>query len=190
MTPQLWAHWLLIPALAIITTLDASGTFLRIDRAIRAAGAGPTPAPGALPAPGASPGSGALPVPGGDLGGTRPVRAFFAVAGTCFLALGVLGIVLPILPTTPFLLLAVASYARASVRLHAWLLSNRRFGPVIRSWQESRSLPPGARPRAIAVIAISFGVSIILVGDPLLRAGLAGGGLVLMAFVARLPERP
>ena len=67
-------------------------------------------------------------------------RGLFMVMGTVFLGLGVLGAVLPILPTTPFVLVAAWCYARGSVRLHRWLLSTRMFGPLIRRWQADRSI--------------------------------------------------
>jgi len=177
MTPQLWGHWLLIPILASIAALGASAGFRDLDRRLRTVGQDGTSAePGAAPTH--------------NVAASRAVRALFAAAGTLFLGLGLLGIVLPVLPTTPFLLLAAASYARSSSRLHAWLLSNPRFGPLIRSWQQSRSLPPGAKPRALAAIGVSFGISIVVVAEPILRIGLAIGALVLLAFVARLPSRP
>jgi len=67
-------------------------------------------------------------------------RGVFMVLGTVFLALGVLGAALPILPTTPFVLLAAWCYARGSVRLYRWLLASRMFGPLIRRWEADRSI--------------------------------------------------
>lgn len=68
-------------------------------------------------------------------------RPLLAAAGVLALALGVLGIVLPGLPTTPFVLLAAACFARASPRLHHWLLHHRYLGPLVRDWEAHRSLP-------------------------------------------------
>ena len=62
-------------------------------------------------------------------------------AGTLCVALGVVGIVLPILPTTPFLLLAAACYARSSQRFYHWLMANRWCGAYIRNYREGRGIP-------------------------------------------------
>lgn len=63
-------------------------------------------------------------------------RPLLLAAGLLFLALGAVGIFLPLLPTTPFLLLAAACFSRSSRRMHAWLLRNRLFGPILRDWEE------------------------------------------------------
>ncbi len=118
-----------------------------------------------------------------------PVRAVCAVVGTVALAFGLVGIVLPILPTTPFLLLAAACYARASTRLYGWLLGQPALGPIIAEWRRSRSLPPGVKGRALVVVVITFGVSILLVDQLVLRVGLAMTALVLLAFLSRIPTR-
>ncbi len=62
-------------------------------------------------------------------------------AGTLSLSIGVLGIFLPLLPTTVFLLIAAACYARSSDRLYDWLLAHRWFGPYIRNWREHKAIP-------------------------------------------------
>ncbi len=69
------------------------------------------------------------------------VRWLLIVAGTFSLALGAIGVFLPILPTTPFLLLSAACYMRSSQRMHKWLLENRWFGEYIRNYQEGRGIP-------------------------------------------------
>ncbi len=104
------------------------------------------------------------------------------------MVLAALGILLPVLPTTPFLLLAGACFARSSERADRWLRENRVFGPYVQSWRSSRALPPGARPRAIAVVLLTFAISITLVVHTLgLRLLLGAVGLALLAFLARLP---
>jgi uncharacterized membrane protein YbaN (DUF454 family) len=118
---------------------------------------------------------------------SRPVRALFVALGTIFLALGLVGIVVPILPTTPFLLLAAACYARASERLYAWLLGQPTLGPIIERWRRSGSMAPGVKRRAMIVVVVTFAVSIVLVGDLTMRAGLVVGGAVLLRFLARIP---
>ena len=118
-----------------------------------------------------------------------PLRAILVTVGTVSLAIGVLGIVVPVLPTTPFLLLAAACYARASDRLYAWLIGRPSLGPIITEWRTSRSLPPGVRARALAVVALSFGVSIVLVDSLAIKAALAAAGLVVGVFLYRIPTR-
>ena len=84
------------------------------------------------------------------------VRAFFFVAGTVSLALGTIGIVLPILPTTPFLLLALACYFRSSKRMTKWILNNRYFGSYIRRYKEGKGIPLKTKIFAIATLWITI----------------------------------
>ena len=121
----------------------------------------------------------------------RPVRAVFIVLGTVFLGLGALGLVLPVLPTTPFVLLAAACYLRASERLHRRLVTSRTFGPTIVAWQEHGAIPPRAKAIAIALIALTFGLSVLFVVEPpLMRAGLVALGIVLSVWLLRRPSPP
>lgn len=121
---------------------------------------------------------------------SRLVRIACAVVGTIALAFGIVGVFLPLLPTTPFLLLAGACYARASTHLYGWLLGQPALGPIITNWRRSRALPPGVRSRAVVVVVLSFVVSIAFVELAPLRAGLAALGIVLTVFLLRLPVAP
>ena len=119
---------------------------------------------------------------------TSPLlRAVLLVVGTAALIVGLIGIFLPVLPTTPFLLVTAACYARASTRLYAWLLGQPSVGPIVAEWRRSRSLPPGVKTRALVVMAITFAVSIMLVDSLLLRVGLVGTAIILAAFLYRIP---
>jgi uncharacterized membrane protein YbaN (DUF454 family) len=90
----------------------------------------------------------------------RFVRALLIIAGTIFLGLGVIGIILPILPTTPFLLLAAACYARSSKRFYLWLINNRVFGKYIKNYREGRGIPVRIKVFAISVLWITILISI------------------------------
>lgn len=69
------------------------------------------------------------------------IRYSLILAGTISLAFGIIGIFLPILPTTPFLLLAAACYARSSHRFYHWLMNNKWFGTYIKHYHEGRGIP-------------------------------------------------
>lgn len=87
-------------------------------------------------------------------------RPLFIGLGFAFVGLGALGLVLPVLPTTPFLLLAAACFARSSERWHAWLLQNRVFGPIIHNWETKRCIPRRAKRLSIASILLFGGISL------------------------------
>lgn len=120
--------------------------------------------------------------------GSVVVRALLIVVGTVALGIGLVGLVVPVLPTTPFLLLAAACYARASTRLFAWLLGWNAVGSIILAWRHSRALPAGTRRRAIATVVVVFAISIVLVDDVALRVALLAIGLLVAAFLFWLPE--
>ena len=69
------------------------------------------------------------------------MRYLLAILGTVSLVLGVMGIFLPVLPTTPFLLLSAALYMRSSQRLYEWLMSHKHLGPYIKNFREHKALP-------------------------------------------------
>lgn len=119
------------------------------------------------------------------------VRMLLLAGGTLSLALGILGVVLPLLPTTPFVLLAAGCYARGWAPAHRWLRANRFFGPICRSGVEGRYLPPRAKAVAIAFTVASFGATITfaLHSWPL-RALVAAIGLLVTAWLVRLPTQP
>ncbi|MDF1635166.1 DUF454 family protein [Mycoplana sp. MJR14] len=78
--------------------------------------------------------------------------------GWLMVAVGVVGIFLPLLPTTPFLLLAAGLFARSSPRFETWLLAHPVFGDPIRRWRENGAISPHAKAMAVAMIAASFAV--------------------------------
>lgn len=84
-------------------------------------------------------------------------KPLLILVGTLALVLGVAGIFLPLLPATPFLLLASACYVRSSERMHRWLLGHGRLGAYIRAFEEGRGIP--ARAKALALITMWPGVA-------------------------------
>lgn len=108
--------------------------------------------------------------------------------GVLFLALGAVGAVLPLLPTTPFVLLAAGCFARSSPRMHAWLLQSTLFGPVLRNWEQNRCMPRNARRVSLAMM-IGVGSCSVIFFVPGLW--LKGVGILLIAtgciVVLRIP---
>lgn len=118
------------------------------------------------------------------------IRASFLVLGSIALALGVLGIFLPLLPTTPFVLLAAACYARGSRRFYDWLLANRSFGPIIVEWERHRAIPYRTKLTAIVLMSTTLAISITFFVKPLwLKGVLAAMGVALAIWMYRLPSR-
>lgn len=90
------------------------------------------------------------------------VRALWATGGAVALAFGVVGVVTPLLPTVPFLLLAAFCFARSSGRLHHWLLTHPKLGQPIRDWQQSGAISLKAKWLATLSIGVTFAVSVLL----------------------------
>lgn len=120
---------------------------------------------------------------------SRLVRSLYLAAGFAALILAVAGIVLPILPTTPFVLLAAACFARSSKHFHDRLLANRVAGPIIREWVEHRSIPGRVKRWVYLLLTLSFGTSILMMPSVWHQAMLAVLGLILAAFIWRIPVR-
>lgn len=99
------------------------------------------------------------------------MRALFLALGLLFLALAILGVFLPLLPTTPFLLLAAACFARSSERLHGWMLRHSRFGPLLRDWAAHGAIRPSTKRTATVAILLSIALSFALTRMPMLSKG-------------------
>lgn len=122
--------------------------------------------------------------------GSPLVRVACIGAGTLFLVLGIIGIFLPLLPTTPFVLLAAACYARGSRRFYDWLLANRTFGPMIFEWRRHRSIPYRTKITSIALMVATLGVSIVFFVESLqIKLLLTLMGLALAVWMYRIPSR-
>jgi uncharacterized protein len=119
---------------------------------------------------------------------SRLTRPLLLAAGWIALALGIVGIVVPLLPTTPFLLLAGACFARSSRRAHEWLLSNRWLGPPLTQWEARRTVAPRVKRRALAFSGAAFLISIVSLRSlPLAAAAVGLLGCFVLWRIARLP---
>ncbi len=115
-------------------------------------------------------------------------RLIYQGMGLFFVGLGALGAVLPVLPTTPFLLLATYFFARSSPRLHRWLLRSPWFGPLLRDWQQHRAIRRTTKWTALAMIVLVVGATAVFVTTKLwLRGVLLGLALIGITVVLRLP---
>lgn len=117
-------------------------------------------------------------------------RLGWRIAGGMALVLGVIGIALPLLPTTPFLLLAAYCFSRGSRRLHDWLLNHPRLGPPILEWRDHGAISRKAKILAMIALLLAF-LSAVIFGAPLWA--LATQVVVLAAvaiFILSRPEPP
>lgn len=90
------------------------------------------------------------------------MRLGYLLAGFLLLALGIIGAFLPLMPTTIFVILAAACFARSSARLESWLLRHKRFGPMIVAWRTERAIP--RRAKVLAAIGMVLGYGSFLIG--------------------------
>lgn len=115
-------------------------------------------------------------------------RWLFLLGGLLCLALATAGALLPVLPCTPFVLLAVYCFARSSKRLHNWLLNSRLFGGIIRDWQQHRAIRRQVRSSSVAIILVVVVLTLSIVQPNWIAAmaiiSLVGIGLMV---IFRLP---
>jgi len=93
----------------------------------------------------------------------RLIRWVLIIAGTFFVGLGVLGIFLPLLPTTPFLLLAAACYVRSSKRFYNWILNNKWFGNYVKNYQEKKGVPLKVKILSVSLLWITIIFSAVFI---------------------------
>jgi uncharacterized membrane protein YbaN (DUF454 family) len=99
-------------------------------------------------------------------------------AGSFFVGLGILGIFLPILPTTPFLLLAAACYAKSSERFYNWLINNKWLGNYIKNYREGKGIPLKVKVLSVSLLWFTIGYSVVFVVNTFLIQGI----LILIAI--------
>jgi len=127
--------------------------------------------------------------------GNRAARALWFTLGMICLVFGMIGIVLPILPTTPLLLAAAACFCKSSTRMYDWLLGNKWFGEYIRNYKEGRGLPMRTKIWALTVLWVTIGVSTVFFLNRLLPPQLVlpmqlimvAVAIVVSAHILRLP---
>ena len=104
------------------------------------------------------------------------------------MGLGAIGVVLPLVPTTPFLLLGRLVFARSHRRFYVWLLDNRIFGPTARQWQEYRSIALRTKVLAVTLLVLTLGPSVVFF-VPLwpVKVVLVAIGVSVIWFLVRLP---
>jgi uncharacterized membrane protein YbaN (DUF454 family) len=118
-------------------------------------------------------------------------QALFLVAGCLLLATGVVGIVVPVLPTTPFLLLAALCFARSSVRCHRWLLGNRFFGRYLNDYLSGRGVPGKVKAGVLAFLWLVITLSAVFLAQDLwLRIVLFAVACGVTVHVLLLKVRP
>ena len=125
-----------------------------------------------------------------DARGNPRFRILFLTLGFICVGLGVLGAFLPLLPTTPFLLVALWAFSRSSRRFHHWLYTHPRFGPRLQAWQQHGIVPVRVKVSAISAMAVSFSLLAFVarVKWPVLAAA---GALMLVGatYVLSRPSR-
>lgn len=93
------------------------------------------------------------------------MRIFLIIVGSISLVLGILGTFLPMLPTTPFLLLSAAAWVKASPSLYEWLINHRVFGEYIRNFREYRAIPLRVKIVSVSLVWLTIGYCIFAVVD-------------------------
>jgi len=109
--------------------------------------------------------------------------------GWVFVILGVIGAVLPVMPTTVFMIIALWIFSKSSVRFHSMLLENQWFGPALKEWEENRTISKESKRKATVVIIISFGLSILVLQNRIgLQIMLFSLALILLLIIWKLKE--
>jgi uncharacterized membrane protein YbaN (DUF454 family) len=119
------------------------------------------------------------------------MRPVYFLLGWCFFGLGAVGTVVPGLPTTPFMLLALWGFARSSQRFHDWLFNHRLFGPPLQQWQAHGVIAPRVKWLAVTTMALSLLYLLLFTGTPAWLALLTALFMLYgAAFILSRPSRP
>lgn len=120
----------------------------------------------------------------------RSVRYVLLAVGWLSVVLGVIGIFVPVLPTTPFLLLAAACFVRSSRRFYHWLVGHKRLGPWIRDYLEGNGIPIKGKVYAIGLMWLSIGLSCYLVPLPWARAFMLTSAVLVSLYILKQKTLP
>jgi uncharacterized protein len=115
-------------------------------------------------------------------------RTTFLLLGHMFFSIGTLGIILPVLPTIPFYLLALGCYCRSSQKLHDAMLSSKLYGPALRDWKQNRSISTRSKILAILTIAVSITVSVYFLPLLPIKVLLVVIGFSVSLYIATRPK--
>jgi uncharacterized protein len=120
----------------------------------------------------------------------KKARALLYVSlGHFFLLIGLIGVFLPVLPTTPFVLLASWCYSRSSKRFHGWIRDNKLFGTYIREWEQHRSIPVRAKALALTMIGASGVIVWLTVGNGAARVAALLTMVIVSIYILTRPSR-
>lgn len=118
-------------------------------------------------------------------------RMLFLATGFFFVGLGLIGVALPVLPTTPFLIVAAYCFSKSSERWHEWLLSNPIFGSSLRDWEKSGVIRMRAKITAVCLITISFTTLWFTIKAPVYaRVAMLSIGVIVSIFILSRPSSP
>jgi uncharacterized membrane protein YbaN (DUF454 family) len=118
------------------------------------------------------------------------MKTVYFLLGWSFFGLGAIGTVVPGLPTTPFMLLALWAFSKSTERFHAWLYSHPFFGPPLQRWRTHRVIPVGAKLLAVTTMLLSFGYLAFFTGlDTWIKIMTASFMLAGAAFILSKPSR-
>lgn len=131
-----------------------------------------------------------MPSPNQQPGTIHPVRRWaLLIAGFIAVALGVLGIFLPVLPTVPLLLLALACFTRSSDRFYLWLINHARLGPLVQPYLNSQGMTRASKVKALTLLWISITASVVFLIELLwVRGLLLVVALGVSVYLLRLPN--
>ena len=119
---------------------------------------------------------------------SRTKKILLLILGVLSLVTGIIGIFVPLLPTTVFILIAAWCFMRSSDRFHMWLMSHPRFGPMVRNWQEKGAIPRSAKWMATLMISLSIASILLFVSLLAVKVGVIGFLGCVLLFIWTRPE--
>lgn len=117
-------------------------------------------------------------------------RLALLICGWCNVALGMIGAVVPGMPTTIFLIIALWAFTRSSPRLRRWLYEHPRYGPALRDWDRHRVIPPRAKRLAAAMMIASLAIIAVLASNWILPVAIGAVMAIVLLYIATRPSRP